>query len=129
MKKWMGMFLILVCVLGLTACGTHEEDILHHGVNAVITEIDAENEILTVDGLDAGEGNLLGENCCLDCAEASVIYCNYETQEVCDITFGDLVIGDEIILEISDSELAAVESGEGAVKVTQVQLGTQRLNQ
>ena len=67
------------------------------GVNAIITEIDKENKIITTKDS--------GEDCLIDCSKIPMIYCNYDTQDVVDITLDDLQVGDEIILTIRSSEI------------------------
>lgn len=70
----------LICTLGLTACGPTKEDALMLGINAVITEIDAEQEAISVK--DPGEEGIFNEACTISCAGIPMLYCNYETGEV-----------------------------------------------
>ena len=59
-----------------------------------------------------------------------MIYCNYNTQDVVDITFDDLQVWDEIILTIRSSEIKNLQMGDGnkaKIAVEQLQLGTQRI--
>ena len=56
-----------------------------------------------------------------------MIYCNYETHDVKAISWKDLQAGDEVILELSETEVAKIAEGAMA-KTNQIQLGTQRLN-
>ena len=51
-----------------------------------------------------GKG-VLGDDCLIDCSQIPMIYCNYDTQDVIDITLDDLQVGDEIILAIRGSEI------------------------
>ena len=51
-----------------------------------------------------GKG-VLGDDCLIDCSQIPMIYCNYDTQDVVDITLDDLQVGDEIILAIRGSEI------------------------
>ena len=51
-----------------------------------------------------GKG-VLGDDCLIDCSQIPMIYCNYDTQDVVDITLDDLQVGDEIILAIRSSEI------------------------
>ena len=98
------------------------------GVNAIITEIDKENKIITIK--DSGEEGVLGNDCLIDCSQIPMIYCNYNTQDVVDITFDDLQVWDEIILTIRSSEIKNLQMEDGnkaKIAVEQLQLGTQRI--
>ena len=39
-----------------------------------------------------GKG-VLGDDCLIDCSKIPMIYCNYDTQDVVDITLDDLQVG------------------------------------
>lgn len=59
-----------------------------------------------------------------------MIYCNYDTQDVVDITLDDLQVGDEIILAIRSSEIENLQKeddNKAKITVEQLQLGTQRI--
>ena len=45
-----------------------------------------------------------------------------------DISVDDIVVGDEIIIGIRNSEIKKLQNGENTVKAEQIQLLTQRLN-
>ena len=51
MKKCIIVLSLIICLLGLVSCGTSKEDVLHLGVNAIITEIDTTNKTITVKDL------------------------------------------------------------------------------
>ena len=56
--------------------------------------------------------------------------CNYDTQDVIDITLDDLQVGDEIILTIRSSEIENLQKeddNKAKIAVEQLQLGTQRI--
>ena len=60
----------------------------------------------------------------------SMIYCNYDTQDIVDITFDDLQVGDEIVLTIRNSEIKNLQKkddNKAKIAVEQLQLGTQRI--
>ena len=102
MKKMIMALCIFICVFTLVACsGQQTNEPLTLGVNAIITEIDKENKIITTK--DSGEECVLGDDCLIDCSQIPMIYCNYDTQDVVDITLDDLQVGDEIILAIRSS--------------------------
>lgn len=128
MKKYMGALCLFLCMVLLASCSFHKKDPLHLGVNAVITDIDAENKVITVSGCDRED--FLGDACRIDCSEVPLIYCNYDTQEVKTISFDDLQVEDEILLSIRHSEIEAfqnADNGENTIRVEQLQLGTQRI--
>lgn len=57
-----------------------------------------------------------------------MIYCNYDTQDVVDITLDDLQAGDEIILAIRSSEIENLQKeDDNKAKIAVEQLGTQRI--
>ena len=101
-----------------------------HNVYAetIITKDDKENKIITTK--DSGEEGVLGDDCLIDCSQIPMIYCNYDTQDVVDITLDDLQVGDEIILTIRSSEIENLQKeddNKAKIAVEQLQLGTQRI--
>lgn len=122
MKRTIGMF--LVCILSLTACGTKNDDNFNLTANAVVTEV--QEDTITVK--DAEESDVFGDECIVECNGIPIIYCDYESGEVTDISVEDIVVGDEIIIGIRDSEIKKLQNGENTVKAEQIQLSTQRLN-
>lgn len=129
MKKLIMALCIFICTFTLVACsGQQTNEPLTLGVNAIITEIDKENKIITIK--DSGEEGGLGNDCLIDCSQIPMIYCNYNAQDVVDITFDDLQVWDEIILTIRSSEIKNLQMGDGnksKIAVEQLQLGTQRI--
>lgn len=72
-----------------------------------------------------GKG-VLGDDCLIDCSQIPMIYCNYDTQDVVDITLDDLQVGDEIILAIRSSEIENLQKeDDNKAKIAVEQLGTQ----
>lgn len=127
MKRFLSVVCICACVLSLTACGKKEEA-PQLGVNAVITAIDRENKMITVKDSDAY--GVLGGVCNIDCAEVPVVYCDYATGELTTLSFEDLQVDDEILLQIKGEIPQNSSTEENAVrKITaeQIQLATQRL--
>ena len=129
MKKMIKTLCMFICAFTLVACsGQQTNEPLTLGVNAIITEIDKENKIITTK--DSGEEGVLGEDCLIDCSQIPMIYCNYDTHDVVDITLDDLQVGDEIILTIRSSEIEnhqKEDENKGKIAVEQLQLGTQRI--
>ena len=127
MKHIRSILCLFLVLFALAACSPPKKDPLHLGINAVITQIDAANETITV--RDSDEGGPLGEACSIDCSEIPLIYCNYETHEVRDISFADLQPEDAVILSVRQSVLEAFRAGDGGestFQIEQLQLGTQR---
>lgn len=128
-KKAIISFYMFICVVTFVACTVQPtEDSLTLGVNAIITEIDKANQTITVK--DSGEEGVLGEDCLVDCSQIPMIYCNYDTQDVVDITLDDLQVGDEVILTIRSSEIEnyqTEDNNKAKIEVEQLQLSTQRI--
>ena len=130
MKKIIAIFCTCICVLSLVACGSQQkEDTLRLGIHVIITEIDTTNKTITVK--DGDNEDILGKKCIIDCSKVPIMYCDDETDETKSIDFEDLQVNDEILLGIRDSEIEKAKSEDDSVsriKVEQVQLVTQRLN-
>ena len=117
---------LLTLLLSLSGCGSLKDDTLLT-VNAVITEVDAAKQTITVKD-DADESSL-GEECLIDCSSIPVAYCDFATQKVTRISFEDLQVNDKVIVSIRSSEMESFRSGvneENTLKVEQLQLYTQR---
>lgn len=127
MKKNHIFLCLFLSMMLLPACSFWEKDVFHLGINAVITEIDTDNQTITVK--DADENGVLGENCIIDCSDIPLFYCHYETHDVKSISLEDLQVDDSVILGIYNSKLEAYKNKtEGNIlHVEQLQLGTQRL--
>ena len=126
MKKCIIVLSLIICLLTLVSCGASKEDVLHLGVNSIITEIDTTNKTITVK--DSAKHGVLDSECLIDCSETPIIYCNYSTHQVKDISFDDLQVYDGIILSIRSSEIESYNDQAGALKIEQLQLGAQRLD-
>mgnify|MGYP003293684804 FL=1 len=118
----------------MLGCGKEDEDVLHLGLNAKIVEIDSDKHIIYVSDMNGNIEKVFGGKCALDCSKAiekeNIIYVNYEdVNDVRTISFEDLAVGDEIIINIYDSELNNAEDtiNVEAIVVEQIQLGTQRM--
>ena len=127
-KKIAALFLAVLCVLALSAC-EEEQEVLCMGLDAEITEIDAENQVIHVRDLPEG-GDIFGERCEISCADAvendRLIYVNYDAfNDVRTIGFDVLQVGDYLILSLYQSEKE--HAADGSAAAYQIQLGTQRL--
>ena len=117
---------LLTLLLSLYGCGSLKDDTLLI-VNAVITEVDAAKQTMTVK--DDADENTLGEECLIDCPSVSMVYCDFATQKVTKISFEDLQVNDKVIMCIRSSEMESFRNGgneENTLKVEQLQLYTQR---
>ena len=129
MKKLLSIMFILLVVAGITGCKKEDDDVLHLGLNAIILEIDPENQLIYVS--DTEHEDVFGERAAIDCSKAierdSVFYVDYDsdtTDNLRFIEFEDLLVGDMIILGIYESELKRTDS----ILVEDIQLSTQRLD-
>ena len=101
---------------------------LHLGLNAIIVEIDHENQLIYVS--DTEHEDAFGGRATIDCSKAierdSIFYVDYDsdtTDNLHFIEFEDLMVGDMIILGIYESE----SNGADAILAEDIQLSTQRL--
>ena len=129
MKKLLSILFVLLIAAGITGCNKKEDDVLHLGLNAIIVEIDHENQLIYVS--DTEHEDAFGGRATIDCSKAigrdSIFYVDYDsdtTDNLRFIEFEDLMVGDTIILGIYESEL----NGTDAVLVEDIQLSMQRLN-
>ena len=112
--------------VSLSGCGSLKDDSLLT-VNAVITEVDAAKQTITVK--DDADENTLGEECLIDCSSTPMVYCDFATQKVTRISFEELQVNDRVVVSIRSSEMEKFRSGSGGentIKVEQLQLYTQR---
>ena len=129
MKKLLSILFVLLIAAGITGCNKKEDDVLHLGLNAIIVEIDHENQLIYVS--DTEHEDVFGGRAAIDCSKAierdSIFYVDYDsntTDNLRFIEFKDLMVGDMIILGIYESEL----NGTDSILVEDIQLSTQRLN-
>ena len=117
---------LLTLFIFLTGCGSLKDDTLLT-VNAVITEVDAGKQTITVK--DDADESTLGEECLIDCSSIPMVYCDFATRKVTRISFEELQVNDRVIVSIRSSEMESFRSGgneENTLKVEQLQLYTQR---
>ena len=129
MRRFLSIAFALLIVAGITGCQKTNEDVLHLGLNAIIVDIDHENQLIYVS--DTEHEDVFGGRAAIDCSKAierdSIFYVDYDsdtTDNLRFIEFEDLVVGDMIILGIYESEL----SGTDAILIEDIQLSTQRLD-
>ena len=129
MKNYLSILIVLLIMAGTTGCKKEDDDVLHLGLNAIIVEIDRENQLIYVS--DTEHEDVFGGRAAIDCSKAierdSIFYVDYDsdtTDNLRFIEFKDLMVGDMIILGIYESEL----NGTDAILVEDIQLSTQRLD-
>ena len=128
MGRFLSIAFALLIMAALAGCQKTDEDVLHLGLNAIIVEIDHENQLIYVS--DTEHGDVFGGRSAIDCSKAierdSIFYVDYDrdiTDNLSFIKLEDLMVGDMIILGIYESEL----KGTDAILVEDIQLSTQRL--
>ena len=117
---------LLTLFIFLSGCGSLKDDTLLT-VNAVITEVDAAKQTITVK--DDADESALGKECLIGCSSVPMVYCDFATQKVTRISFEELQVNDKVIVSIRSSEMESFRSGgneENTLKVEQLQLYTQR---
>ena len=117
---------LLTLLLSLSGCGSLKDDTLLT-VNAVITEVDAAKQTITVK--DDADESALDKECLIGCSSVPMVYCDFATQKVTRISFEELQVNDKVIVSIRSSEMESFRSGvneENTLKVEQLQLYTQR---
>ena len=117
---------LLTLFIFLSGCGSLKDDTLLT-VNAVITEVDAAKQTITVK--DDADESALGKECLIGCSSVPMVYCDFATQKVTRISFEELQVNDKVIVCIRSSEMENFQSGgneENTLKVEQLQLYTQR---
>ena len=128
MRRFLSIAFALLIMAALTGCQKTDEDVLHLGLNAIIVEIDHENQLIYVS--DTEHGDVFGGRSAIDCSKAierdSIFYVDYDSDTTDNLSFiklEDLMVGDMIILGIYESGL----NGTDAILVEDIQLSTQRL--
>ena len=118
---------LLTLLLSLSGCGSLKDDSLLI-VNAVITEVDAAKQTITVK--DDADESALDKECLIGCSSVPMVYCDFATQKVTRISFEDLQVNDKVIMCIRSLEMENFRSGSGCentIKVEQLQLYPQRV--
>lgn len=115
-------------LLCLTGCQP-KEDPLHLGNNAIVLETDEGRNGLYVKDADNGGASgdsLFGERCFIDCSHAQLSYYGLDTEELTEIKLGDLLAGDEVTIDLKESEVK--KAGNGSASAEKIQLMTQRMS-
>ena len=115
-------------LLCLTGCQP-KEDPLYLGNNAIVLETDEGRNGLYVKDADNGGASgdsLFGERCFLDCSHAQLYYYGLGTEELTEMKLGDLLAGDEVTIDLRESEVK--KAGSGSASAEKIQLMTQRMS-
>lgn len=115
-------------LLCLTGCQP-KEDPLHLGNNAIVLETDEGRKGLYVKDADNGGASgdsLFGERCFIDCSHAQLSYYGLDTEELTEMKLGDLLAGDEVTIDLRESEVK--KAGNGSASAEKIQLMTQRIS-
>ena len=116
-----------VALLCLTGCQP-KEDPLYLGNNAIVLETDEGRNGLYVKDADNGGASgdsLFGERCFIDCSHAQLYYYGLGTEELTEMKLGDLLSGDEVTIDLRESEVK--KAGNGSASAEKIQLMTQRM--
>ena len=117
-----------VALLCLTGCQP-KEDPLYLGNNAIVLETDEGRNGLYVKDADIGGASgdsLFGERCFIDCSHAQLYYYGLGTEELTEMKLGDLLAGDEVTIDLRESEVK--KAGSGSASAEKIQLMTQRMS-
>ncbi len=115
-------------LLCLTGCQP-KEDPLYLGNNAIVLETDEDRNGLYVKDADYGGASgdsLFGERCFIDCSHAQLYYYGLGTEELTEMKLGDLLAGDEVTIDLRESEVK--KAGNGSASAEKIQLMTQRMS-
>ena len=115
-------------LLCLTGCQP-KEDPLYLGNNAIVLETDEGRNGLYVKDADNGGasgGSLFGERCFIDCSHAQLYYYGLGTEELTEMKLEDLLAGDEVTIDLRESEVK--KAGNGSASAEKIQLMTQRMS-
>jgi len=110
-------------LLGLVGCS--KKDPLHLGVNAIVVEVNKDTGSIIARDPDEMNSTLFGEGCSINCSKAQIIYCKFGTKDLKEISLGDLQAGDEITIDLRESEVKSAKNG--SCSAEKIQLITQRL--
>ncbi|WP_320986657.1 hypothetical protein [Hungatella effluvii] len=115
-------------LLCLTGCQP-KEDPLYLGNNAIVLETDEGRNGLYVKDADNGGASgdsLFGERCFIDCSHAQLYYYGLGTEELTEMKLGDLLAGDEVTIDLRESEVK--KAGSGSASAEKIQMMTQRMS-
>lgn len=122
------VFALILIIIGIIK--DRREKLLYLGIDANIADINYEKETLKLDGEYINNKTKNVKFTTEDefkCENSYILYVDYETGNVQNISFSTLEKGDHVILNIYDKQLINLEKKHIA-EIYQIQLATQRLN-
>ena len=131
MKNTLILILALLGLLGIFAhliCNKQNDTIVRMGVNIDIIEINDTDKSMIVFYEDK-QNNVSMEfkvDCNIAIDQHKIIYCDYQTHIIREISFDSLCVGDDLILSMDDAEFLQLQNGD-TIQALQIQLATQRL--
>ena len=89
MRRFRIVLFALLIVAGISGCKKTENDVLHLGLNAIIVEIDSENQLIYVS--DTEHEDIFGGRAAIDCSKAtvrdSIFYVGYDRDTTDNLRF------------------------------------------
>ena len=89
MRRFLSIAFALLIMTSLTGCQKTDEDVLHLGLNAIIVEIDHENQLIYVS--DTEHEDVFGGRAAIDCSKAierdSIFYVDYDSDTTDNLSF------------------------------------------
>ena len=96
----------------------------YSGLNAVLLSVDTTAGTITVADADAGT-DIFGAECVLNCANAELLFCDYESGAVHPFVLSDLRAGDTLTISLDAENYDLLQQNAGAADAYSVQLTTQ----
>lgn len=125
MKKVVALIMVLLGILPfLLCCG--KQEVTRLGVNVKILEVDEQNKTLKVCSSE-DDKLILFVDCNSAAEKYQILYVDYETNEVQNISFASLQVGDAIALSMDEEVYQNLKKG-ATIQALSVQLRTQRLH-
>lgn len=131
MKKTVAFLLILLGILPLLLC-CNQQEALHFGSDAEILEIDLQKGTMKVRCLEESIKDTVVVVDCRSAAEGhQILYVEYETDRIEDISLADLQVGDTVTLGMQEDAYQGLKTKQpingDRIEAYSVQLLTQRL--
>lgn len=96
----------------------------YSGLNAVLLSVDTAAGTITVADADAG-ADIFGAECVLNCTNAELLFCDYDSGAVHPFVLSDLRAGDTLTISLDAENYDLLQQNAGAADAYSVQLTTQ----
>jgi hypothetical protein len=128
MKKPFILLLVVFGIVALLIYYKQNDTVVRMGVNTEIVEINDRDKTMIVSYEDEhNDANLKFKvDCNMAINKHQILYCDYQTQMVRELSFDSLRVGDDLILSMDDTEFLQLQN-DGVIQALQIQLATQRL--